>query len=647
MLELTPTSMGDGTPKRRLTLLLAFAIITSLLALAGTAQAAKVPVVAAGDGLSLPAGVAVTPNGSVWVTDGEQGICRVEAAATPKLVESPYCLPHVEGGPEPLGPSGSLQMAFDAVSSNFFVAEGTSKGSGVWRMHYDSVTDTIDSHVRVVSTGENRLTGLALSPDGHVDFSGRDDQAIRRLPNAGTAAPGTPTPVVGTTQGTDSAQLANLGGALYIAEPTGVTRIATPGVGNTTAVPVPGFPGGSAMTVAADPLNNVVYAGTANLNGVDQVDVLKPGDVVETYETGFAFATAMGVAPDGTLYVADDPLTSNGGAESIGQSRLFSVPPQLSGLPTVTFTGGPAVYSNLTSGTFTFTSDGGAIECRFGAAAFAPCPTGEFAFGPLADGTYSFEARAAAAGRIARRTFTVDTVAPTVENDNASGDRTIESDRLKVRFSASELFVQFTCTVDGQDVFGCEPPIDLRDIAIGEHVVTAFATDLAGNVGPSTSWRFTRVARPVTTPQDNSGSGSGSGSGASDGGSFAPSSVPAECRRVARQRARGSYTLSAARRLSARLRPPSAARYAKLTLRKVSSRTRGTAVLNVATRALPSSATKRRSLAVTLSRKHASLLRSGKYRMAVAYGTCPRLVGAWTELSKARKSTAKKSSEAG
>ncbi|MBA3327058.1 MAG: hypothetical protein H0T43_01985, partial [Solirubrobacterales bacterium] len=313
MLERTPASTGDGTPMRSLMLPLALALVC-LLALAGTAQAAKVAVVASGEGLSLPAGVAVTPNGDVWVTDGERGVCRVDPGGTPKLVESPYCLPHVEGGPEPLGPTGSLQMAFDPVSSNFFVAEGTSKGAGVWRMHYDSVMNTIDSHVRVVNTGENRLAGLALSPEGHVDFTGGNDHAVRRLANAGTAAPGTPTPVVGTTAGTSAAQLANLGGALYIAEPGGVTRIATPGVGDTNAVPVPGFPGGTATTLAADPANNVVYAGTANASAIDQVDVLKPGDVVQTYETGFAFTTAMGVAPDGTLYVADDPLTGGGAA---------------------------------------------------------------------------------------------------------------------------------------------------------------------------------------------------------------------------------------------------------------------------------------------------------------------------------------------
>lgn len=635
------------------------------LPFAAPAQAASL-VVAAGSGMTMPAGVAVTTNGSVWVADRALGICRVQPGAQPgdpaQLVASPYCQPvaGAVGAPPRQGPTTGHQMVFDEGSASFFVAEGDSKGAGVWRLHWDPATDTIDRGERIVSTNGNRVFALAMgqNPDGsvYVDFNGRDDGTIRRLDNAQAATPVgiSATPVVGISNTPGLPSMANLDGVLYLAEAGGVTRIAAPGPGAPLAERVAGFPAGTGAVpnaLVADSARGRVYAGTANVNGLDRVDVLTPAaGAVATYETGFALVTGLGVRANGTLLVADDPPASAGAPESLGQSRLWDVPLHAADLPTVTITAGAEPYSNARATSFSFSSTPAAsFECRLDAAAWAACqdasgPTGSQSYADLADGVHVFEVRGAADGPPARRTFVVDTRPPVATVDDPAPGYAFVGDALRVRFSADEFGVTYACELDGTPVFACDAPQWLRGFEIGRHTFTVTPTDLAGNVGAKVPWTFERLAPPpppAPAPQDDSGSGSassGPGSALEQAGASA-SSLPAAapCRRLKSAR-EGSYKLNArgrGRLLTARIAPPAGARYVKLTVRLSGARR---VVQRVALRTV--SGTKARSLRAILTPAQALRLRTRRAVLTVAYGTCAGTLGASSDL--ALRSTTKR-----
>jgi hypothetical protein len=641
MPAMRPTSHARRRAVSRLRLGLGTALtVCAALPFAAPAHAAEL-LVAPGSGMTLPKGIAETTNGSLWVADQALGVCRVQTAV-PALVASPYCQPEAAelAAPRP-GPSTPHQMAFDPVSSNFFVAEGDSKGSGVWRLHWNADTDSIDSAEKVVNAGGNRVFALAMgrNADGsvYVDFNGRDDATIRRLDDAAAAPPVgiAATPVVGIANARAVPSMANLNGALYLAEAGGVTRIATPGAGVPVAEPVPGFPaaaGSVPNALVADRVNARVYVGTANVDGLDRVDVLTPGDAVTTYETGFALVSGMAVRTGGALLVADDPPASAGAPESLGQSRLWELPLRAADLPTVAITGGPEPYSSATSVTFNFSSSSGApFRCRLDGAAWAPCDsadgtTGSHSLSGLRDAVHVFEVRAGD-GQPARQTFVVDTIAPVAQVDNPASDKVFVGDALRMRFSANEFGVTYRCELDGRALYACEPPKWLRGFDVGEHLFAVTPTDLAGNIGATVRWSFERLAPPPPPPPaEQHGDPVPAAPAASVAGpavvAASGSSVAASCRALA-PKWRGRFALNGkgrGRLLTARIAPPGGARYVKLTLRSRRGFAQSIAARRVA-------GVRFRDVRVVLTPAQAARLRMRGSTVTAAFGTCSSTLG--------------------
>src|SRR3954451_2673376 len=231
--------------------LIAAALALVLLALlAGTAAAQPAAGRVAAAGMTTPAGVAITPDGDVWVSDALYGLCHVtptgldrDEVCAPEPVE-PATPPVPEGTVEPTPPpetfpGGTGQIAFDAATDNFYVAEGTSGGSGVWRMHWNAGTRRIDvDSVTKIFTSATRVQGLALTASGDVVFSDKETSMIRRLDTPATDPTLAPNPGFSIANG--SASLATLGDAIYIADGGSLTKLASPGTG--VAVPVDGQP---------------------------------------------------------------------------------------------------------------------------------------------------------------------------------------------------------------------------------------------------------------------------------------------------------------------------------------------------------------------------------------------------------------------
>ncbi|MDX6377826.1 MAG: large repetitive protein [Gaiellaceae bacterium] len=699
-------------------ILLAGALALAVLAtpLAGSALAAT-SVVARDSGLTAPGGMALTPAtepggpSGIWVADELYGVCRI--APTPdsdagnagtrngRLVLDTFCAP--EPPDPPLGappldpaaaerPSGAFQIAFDragcalaADRCNFYVAEGTSGGSGVWRMHWDATTGTIDSALKIYDDpAGDRVMGIALTPGGDVDFSTKRTAIIRRLvepASAGKLSYRNP-PVYGQSQAPGVASLAHLGAALYLADAGTVTKIADPRpTGSTTAVPVAGAPTG-VSAVAADPAKGIVYAGTNTGALNDAVHAVTDSGSAE-YDTGFANVTAIALDADGAIFTADDAAAAAGVVNSSDQARIFHTPANYETYPRVALVATPPSPTKGTAPealTIGFRSRAGvAFECRFGQKTLADTQcgddgagNGEFAPGALVDGTYQFTVRAVdaatGAGPVVRFGFTVDNTGPVLRLDPNAPSVAVGG---AIRFAfSSEIGTAFECRLDSDPFQPCGSPKGYAGLALGSHRLEVTGTDAAGNAAAEPIvWTFTSVpapAVPVTpAPEQTPGGGAAAPAAAAALIPAAPATVGATATtapapagpaalaapivvqaspRVPRQdigvpcvavsplRERARLSLSGIEAMI-RFRAPSQARYAKFTLRRSSSRRRGARVVETVGYASVRAAGARHTTRIALTRSQRRQVRSGHLRLAVAYGTCRTQVGEWEWLT--------------
>ncbi len=180
--------------------------------------------------------------------------------------------------------------------------------------------------------------------------------------------------------------------------------------------------------------------------------------------------------------------------------------------PTVAFSAGPSGPGNDATPTFDFAASepGSTLECRVGAAAFAPCGS-PFTTSSLPDGAATFEVRATDAalnpGTATTRAFTVDTVAPAVSI--VDGPPEPSTTATPTFTFASEPGATLACRAGAPLALGapvaCASPHTTPALADGPSVFEVQATDAAGNVGAA-SRAFTvavpavRVATPPPPP---------------------------------------------------------------------------------------------------------------------------------------------------
>jgi hypothetical protein len=684
-------------------------VLTAVLTLPFAAGASAAPLatelVPSGNGLTAPPGVAVTPDGARWVSDALYGLCQVADTSAPepaqhgRLVLTAYCEPHPAAvphppagapeppAPEPTKPTGTGQIAFDAAGCqpgitppndmtkcNFYVAEGTSGGSGVWRMHWNPETRAIDAATKLyIDVSDLRVTGLSLTPEGHVDFSTKRDTFIRRLEGPAAAAKGsylTP-PSVGFSQVAGVGALAHVGQALYLAEGAQLTRIAVPsstGSGGGTAQPVPGLPTGLIVTaVAGDAAEGVLYAGTNSDKLEDSVYAVPvDGSAVAQYDVGFVNVTSLSTGPLGELYIADDPAAGAGVVNSADQGRLFLKGRGSLNPPRVTLTAAPNPFS--ASGapadtTIRFQSRPGAtFACWFASGAdplkSVPCTAdmqgaGEFIpSGVLAEGTYHFTVQASTTtdtGPLTRYDFTVDTTAPKVAMA-PDAPVTAVGGAIRLGFSAGEVGVVFDCRLDGGLLEPCSSPKSYAGRSLGKHTFEVRATDAAGNAGPLTPWSFTSVAPPPlpaapapAVPVD-SGTSAPPVTAPTPGAPAAKAAaiqvlatvraprqdIDVACVAVSPSRERARLSLSGSLAVI-RFRAPGQARYAKFTLRRGSGRARASVVETLGYAAIRNAGAEH-TTRIPLTRGQRGSLRAGRIQLTVAYGTCRTQVGRWASL---------------
>jgi hypothetical protein len=510
----TPHRRRRRPASRRALALLTAATAAGSLAAAAPAFAAPDLLVPRGSGLSAPTGVAQTPDGARWVSDGLLGVCRVKADGA-GVEESLYCSDTHTGAPHagPISPTG---LAFDPATSNFYAGDIQSNFGGVWRLHWDAERGVIDGAVKLVNLGDDRVTGVALAPGGYgkpasLVYTTKRSAAVMKLDDPAVGA-GAPAPAGFARQEAPNS-VAVLDGDVYLADGGSVTRFSLAGGSGRAAVTVPGTDGLAATALAADAERGRVYAGTSFPELADEVAVIdKASGAVETYERGFAGVSGLGVEADGTLLVGDDPGVAAGNIDSANQGRLYGVGYHALGRGGTTITAAPAAWSAADSVTFRYSSSAAhaAFECRLDGADWAECDgygSGSVTLEGLDEGTHAFEVRAvtpAGPGVAVRRVFVIDRTAPSVRLLAPADGAAVVRGKGRVEMVADEAFVAYTCSIDGGAPVACEPGQELPALPEGAHTLRVSAVDPAGNASAADAekafTRFTVLAPPVRVP---------------------------------------------------------------------------------------------------------------------------------------------------
>jgi hypothetical protein len=180
-------------------------------------------------------------------------------------------------------------------------------------------------------------------------------------------------------------------------------------------------------------------------------------------------------------------------AGNVGPDASYSWTIDTTG-PTATITQKPANPSNDKSASFSFTASeaGSSFACRLDQEALASC-TSPKSYSGIADGTHTFGVRAIDAlgnpGTAVTYQWRIDTIAPTVtitqKPANPSNDKS-----PSFALTASEP-ASLQCKLDAGAFAACTSPTTYANVADGQHTFTVRGTDLAGNLGPETSYSWT------------------------------------------------------------------------------------------------------------------------------------------------------------
>jgi hypothetical protein len=258
---------------------------------------------------------------------------------------------------------------------------------------------------------------------------------------------------------------------------------------------------------------------SASEAGTFQCRLDGPGAVTGQWTRCSTPATYTALA-DGDYTFRVHAVDAAGNADPSDETRSFSVDATA---PQTSIDRGPAGPVSVTSAAFDFSaSESAAFECRLdgpGAAtgAWSPCES-PAPYQQLAEGQYTFSVRAGdAAGNVdatpASRSFTVDTTPPqtSIDADHVSIGRPSPDERpaAQLAVSSTESDSTFACRLDAPGgAVGtwapCSATPRYTDLADGDYVFHARATDAAGNADPTgATYDFTVDTSPPDTTIDS------------------------------------------------------------------------------------------------------------------------------------------------
>lgn len=155
-------------------------------------------------------------------------------------------------------------------------------------------------------------------------------------------------------------------------------------------------------------------------------------------------------------------------------------------LPETTIDARVGALTRDTTPGFSFSSNIAAatFECSLDDEDFTACAA-PFTTSPLSQGDHTFSVRAVNSGKPDRSpataSFKIDSVPPSLSIESPSDGSTVTSNSLSLSFSAEPGAVVY-CWLDDGTIRTCASPVAYSDLADGEHRVSVFARDAAGNL---------------------------------------------------------------------------------------------------------------------------------------------------------------------
>ncbi|MGH9192454.1 MAG: right-handed parallel beta-helix repeat-containing protein [Acidimicrobiales bacterium] len=174
--------------------------------------------------------------------------------------------------------------------------------------------------------------------------------------------------------------------------------------------------------------------------------------------------------------------------------------------PDTSIVSGPAATTTSTEAQFTFASDqpGVTFECSLDGAGFVECEMPHELTG-LAVGPHELQVRAVdAADKVdatpAVYAWTVQAPVPPETSIVLAPPATTELTTATFTFSSDQPAAEFECSLDGAPFADCEPPVELADLALGEHTFSVQAVDLNGLADPTPATHTWTVQAPAPPP---------------------------------------------------------------------------------------------------------------------------------------------------
>lgn len=262
----------------------------------------------------------------MWLTDGAQGLCRVDPGAGVPLLNPATC---VTGG-------GALpgQAIYDPISNFVYLA---ATRDGLYRASYNPANNTIGVPVRLMAeAGDQRMTAVALGPDGNLYLGYIKTTNIVRYLNP--SGPPTQFYTIGTSGG-GVTSMAFVGPDLYILDVDPVTVVPRLSVvrnavacGGAPAVPgtcaaesVPGV----TLSVPTTEVHQTMASDGATIYIANETEVLAytpaTNSVVTLVRSGlnnlgvdaaFRATSGLGFDRQGQIYFGEDTTGALGPAET-------------------------------------------------------------------------------------------------------------------------------------------------------------------------------------------------------------------------------------------------------------------------------------------------------------------------------------------
>jgi hypothetical protein len=165
--------------------------------------------------------------------------------------------------------------------------------------------------------------------------------------------------------------------------------------------------------------------------------------------------------------------------------------------PQTTITSGPSSFTNDNDVSFDYSSSeaNSDFECKVDSESWFHCGPGPEPISGLADGQHTFRVHAIDPDGFtdttaAKRTFTVDTVAPnTTITSGPANNELINDPTPTFKFTSSESGSTFGCKRDSGNWVSCTSPHTTANFADGTHTWYVRAKDKAGNRDPSPASR--------------------------------------------------------------------------------------------------------------------------------------------------------------